>query len=271
MNEQVLNINGYNYHIFCHVNSQASEHWVLLHGFMGSHHDFDAIVEHLSGTVLTLDLLGFGSRSPYVEEPKRFDMFAQITDLQLILKKINWTHINLLGYSMGGRLALGFAVKYPKLVKNLYLESSTAGLQYAVERQQRILNDEKKAQQIECDFPAFVKQWEQMPLFNTQKHLPVTQQVAIRQQRLSQHPKNVANSLRYMGTGSQPNFWPNLVMLQCPTLLLVGSLDTKFRRIASDMNQLLPHAKVVTVAQAGHNVHFEAPKQVIEVLNHVSC
>ncbi len=100
---------------------------------------------------------------------------------------------------MGGRLALGFAVKYPKLVKNLYLESSTAGLQYAVERQQRILNDEKKAQQIEYDFPAFVKQWEQLPLFNTQKHLPVTQQVAIRQQRLSQHPKKCCQFIKIYG------------------------------------------------------------------------
>jgi len=73
-----------------------------------------------------------------------------------------------------------------------------------------------------------------------------------------------------MGTGVQVNFWPKLTQLKTPTILLVGELDQKFNQIADDMVRLLPSGQKHVIENAGHNMHVEQPKQVIEVLKNVS-
>lgn len=269
MHEKIVTVAGYAYRIFHQINDEAPTKWVLLHGFMGTHHDFDTIVNQLPGEVLTFDLLGFGLQASFVSDPTRFEMAAQISDIKVILQTYQWTHINLLGYSMGGRLALGFAISHNELVDRLFLESSSAGLQLALEREKRRVADDKKVTQILTNFNEFVLDWEKLPLFATQKVLTATQRQAIRAQRLAQQPQNVANTLKYMGTGVQTNFWPHLAHLKIPTVLLVGELDQKFNRIADDMIMLLPDGQKRVIKNAGHNTHVEQPHQVIEVLKNV--
>ncbi len=260
-------INNYPYQIFLTKNDARPCQWLLLHGFMGSHHDFDDIKLDLPGEVLTVDLLGFGSRVPDVVDVSRFKMANQIDDLRSILVSLHWQNVNLLGYSMGGRLAVGFALMYPNLVKNLYLESTTAGLKTVSERQARITADEIKAQAILENFPKFVDNWAQLPLFETQQLLSSSKKDHIRQQRLSQNPTNVANSLRKMGTGAQPDFWSKLSDLEIPTQVIVGELDNKFNAIANQMVQLIPNVQKAVIPNAGHNTHVEQPKLFVEALN----
>ena len=113
--------------------------------------------------------------------------------------------------------------------------------------------------------------WEAIPLFASQQQLPAHQQQQIRQQRLQQRPENVAQSLIGMGTGAQPNFWPKLAEVTVKTLLIVGEKDVKFNHLADKMLQQLPNAQKAVIADAGHNVHFEQPNQVIARLKaHVS-
>jgi len=270
MNRKIVTIAGYSYHVFHQINDETATKWVLLHGFMGTHHDFDAIINELPGEVMTFDLLGFGEKANIVDDPKRFEMAAQIADIQLILKTYNWSNINLLGYSMGGRLALGFAFSHNELINQLFLESASAGLNSALNRKKRRAADNERIKQILTDFHEFVLNWEKLPLFATQKDLVATQRQAIRAQRLAQQPQNVANSLKHMGTGVQVNFWPKLTQLKTPTILLVGELDQKFNQIADDMVRLLPSGQKHVIENAGHNMHVEQPKQVIEVLKNVS-
>jgi len=270
MNKKVVTIAGYSYHIFTQINDEAITKWVLLHGFMGTHHDFDAIIKHLPGEVMTFDLLGFGAESTVVIDPTRFDMAAQISDIQTILQTYEWSNVNLLGYSMGGRLALGFALKHNELVNKLFLESSSAGLNSSLNRKKRRTTDNEKVTQIMTNFREFVLNWEKLPLFATQKALTATQRQKIRIQRLAQQPQNVANSLKYMGTGVQVNFWPKLAQLKMPTVLLVGELDQKFNQIADEMIMLLPDGQKHVIKNAGHNIHVEQPNEVIEVLKNVS-
>ncbi|GMA69153.1 hypothetical protein GCM10025879_03990 [Leuconostoc litchii] len=164
----------YCYNVQVTVNNKDNVKWLLLHGFMGSHHDFDQIIRRLPGQVLTIDLLGFGDKMPTVA-PEQFRMSNQIDDLVHILKQLDWHDIKLLGYSMGGRLALGFAISHPYLVHQLYLESATAGLKTPQERDVRCQADFQKAEQIEDNFADFVASWEKMPLFSTQQNVTVAQ------------------------------------------------------------------------------------------------
>lgn len=234
---------------------------VLLHGFTGSTRNWTAHVQAFSPRyqTVTVDLLGHGQTAAPAD-PARYRMEQSARDLAALVTAITPGPVNLLGYSMGGRLALYFAVAYPHLVQRLILESASPGLADPMARQERIRSDERLADQIEAQgIVAFVDYWERLPLFAGQRALPKTVRTQQRTQRLHNRPQGLANSLRGMGTGAQPAVWGQLSTLAMPTLLLVGDHDPKFKEIAAQMATQLAQATVITVPQAGHTVHLEQP------------
>ena len=96
---------------------------------------------------------------------------------------------------------------------------------------------------------AFVDYWETLPLFASQQQLASDIRSALRSQRLRNLPGGLANSLRGMGTGTQPSLWERLPELKIPTLLMAGELDTKFVGIASQMYDLLPEAQMMRLCR----------------------
>jgi len=234
---------------------------LLLHGFTGSGANWRLPVGHLPPTMplITIDLLGHG-RTDAPADPARYQMAAAAQDLADLLAVVAPGPVNLLGYSMGGRLALYFALTYPHLLNKLILESASPGLAEAAARAARVQSDEALADRIVREgVPAFVDYWEQIPLFASQQALPAVIRQQLRDQRLGNRPDGLANSLRGMGSGSQPSLWAQLANLTCPTLLLTGELDQKFCEIAAQMRAQLPMAAQLTIPRAGHTIHLEQP------------
>lgn len=235
---------------------------LLLHGFTGSAESWNTFVPQWSQSyeVITIDLIGHG-RTDAPHDPARYSMAHALDDLVALLHILNMPKITLLGYSMGGRLALSLAVDHPSLVEALILESSTPGLAKEAERQARVVQDHQLAARIEQrGIEWFVDYWEQLPLFSPVKKLPEHVQAALRQQRLNNDAIGLANSLRGMGTGAQRSNWDELVGLDMPVLLIVGELDEKFHGIAKQMATSIRNCTVVPVAQAGHLIHVEQPQ-----------
>jgi 2-succinyl-6-hydroxy-2,4-cyclohexadiene-1-carboxylate synthase len=217
-----------------------------------------------------VDLLGHG-QTEAPTDPDRYTIEQSASDLAGLLTTIASGPINLLGYSMGGRLALYFALHYPYLVQRLILESASPGLPDVTSQQERVRSDEQLANAIETQgMVAFVERWEALPLFATQHALPADVQTMLHEQRLRNRPHGLANSLRGMGTGAQPSLWEQLPGLSVSTLLLAGALDEKFKIIAEQMATYLPKATVAIVPDAGHTIHLEQPQafqtQVINFL-----
>ncbi len=234
---------------------------VMLHGFTGSGTNWRTLADRLSPTVptITIDLLGHG-QTDAPADPARYRMGAAAQDLVDLLAIVSPGPVNLLGYSMGGRLALYLAVTYPQLVNRLILESASPGLADAAERAARVHSDEALADRIEREgIAAFVAHWERIPLFASQHNLPAATRQQLREQRLRNRPQGLANSLRGMGSGVQPDLWPHLPALTLPLLLLTGTYDEKFCVIAEEMAQKLPNARHQTIAEAGHTIHLEQP------------
>ncbi|MEZ4863024.1 MAG: 2-succinyl-6-hydroxy-2,4-cyclohexadiene-1-carboxylate synthase [Caldilineaceae bacterium] len=234
---------------------------VLLHGFTGSSANWSPHVAALAAQrrVITVDLLGHG-QTTVPADPLRYSMAASAQDLAALLAVIAPGPVELLGYSMGGRLALYVALTYPNQVQRLILESASPGLADAAARVARTQSDEALANRIEYEgIAAFVAMWEKLPLFATQASLPAAEQTQLHAQRLRNSAQGLANSLRGMGTGVQPSLWDALPRLQQPTLLLAGALDPKFSAIAAQMAQALPQATMAVVPDAGHTIHLEAP------------
>lgn len=235
---------------------------VLLHGFTGSTTTW-AHYHALFATdyrTIVVDLLGHG-QTEAPDDPARYTMEQSANDLAGLLTTLAPGPVNLFGYSMGGRLALYFAVHYPYLIQSLLLESASPGLADDEAQQERRRGDEQLADAIEAQgMAAFVEQWEKLPLFATQQTLPSTVQEQLRAQRLRNRPQGLAHSLRGMGTGVQPSLWDQLFTITAPTLLLAGELDQKFKVIANQMATYLPHATVAIVPEAGHTIHLEQPQ-----------
>ncbi|MEI5908769.1 2-succinyl-6-hydroxy-2,4-cyclohexadiene-1-carboxylate synthase [Bacillus spongiae] len=236
---------------------------VFLHGFTGDHSTWGEIIPFLSNSFqcITIDLLGHGQTTT-LSQPDDYTMEKSASDIVLILKKLNIDKAHLIGYSMGGRLALGFTILHPSLVKTLILESASPGLKLVKEREKRREADAALARRIKQEgVAAFVDYWENIPLFRTQKRLPTHMQERIRKQRLKNSEKGLINSLLGMGTGQQPSYWEKLHEVQCGVLLLTGSLDEKFNCIALEMEKILPNVQYIQVENAGHAIHVEQSKK----------
>lgn len=235
---------------------------VLLHGFTGSAEGWGELLERLAlptMQVIALDMLGHGQSSA-PPNPERYSMEHCRADILAALQAlgIEQGQALLLGYSMGGRIALFTALT--GFFRALILESASPGLSDAHEREQRRRSDDALAASIEQDgVPAFVERWGQLPLFTSQKSLSPERREALQAQRLQNRAEGLANSLRGVGTGVQPALHEQLRTLALPTLLIAGQLDTKFCAIAQQMAEQLPHAQVHIVPNAGHTVHLEQP------------
>lgn len=249
-------------------NENSEKILVLLHGFTGSTKTWNTIVSLLPTTIkiVAVDLMGHG-KTDQPEEVDKYSMEEQIEILNELFDELQLVKFFLLGYSMGGRVALSYANKYPERIHHLILESSSPGLKTAEERQKRIESDEKLADFImEKGLENFIDYWENIPLFKTQKQLPQNEQEKIRKGRLSQNPLGLANSLRGMGTGKQASVWEHLNTFTFPVTILAGSLDEKYCNIGKEMADLMPNAKYVEIEQVGHTIHVENPTQFAKIV-----
>jgi 2-succinyl-6-hydroxy-2,4-cyclohexadiene-1-carboxylate synthase len=259
-------IHGVDYHI--RISGAGRRPLLLLHGFTGSGGSWNGIVEGLEAhfRLIRVDLLGHG-RTAAPADPARYGIEAAAADLEAILQQAAAVPADVLGYSMGGRLALYLALTRPVLVRSLILESASPGLATAAERETRRRQDEALAWRIEQEgIEAFVQEWEQIPLFASQKKLSPVIRDALRRRRLANRAQGLANSLRGLGTGSQPSLWPRLPELSMPVLLLAGEWDEKFSGINRAMAATMPRAHVVIVPGAGHTIHLEQPGSWQEIV-----
>jgi 2-succinyl-6-hydroxy-2,4-cyclohexadiene-1-carboxylate synthase len=258
-----MQVNGVFYHI---ARAGAGEPLLLLHGFTGSSVNWNGFVDGFAQEYLVIspDLLGHG-KSDSPRDAARYGMECCVADLVAILDALKIVRANVLGYSMGGRVALHLAHAHPERVNALILESASPGIKDAAERTQRVTSDKLLAESIERDgVQKFVEYWSKIPLFSTQARLPESMRVKLKQQRLQNNARGLANSLRGLGAGKQAPLWDQLSRVQMPTLLLAGELDKKFASIAQEMGALLPNADVEIVRDAGHTVHLEQTEEFQE-------
>lgn len=232
---------------------------ILLHGFTGDVSMWKPFYESWGkhSKLIVVDIIGHG-KTEIPDARERFKMLSVVDDVFLLMEKLKISKADLVGYSMGGRLALSFAAKYPTKVRKLILESASPGIESEKERKLRIEQDEQLATFIEeKGIEAFVDYWENIPLFKSQEHLSEDVKAHIREQRINNTVKGLAGSLRGMGTGAQPPWWEELEDLPIDTLMITGSKDEKFCLIADKMNERLKNSAWVNVQGCGHAIHVE--------------
>jgi 2-succinyl-6-hydroxy-2,4-cyclohexadiene-1-carboxylate synthase len=231
--------------------------FLLLHGFTGSSQSW-ANIRLPDFTLFTPDIAGHGSYIP--DDLAVYHIEREAARIAAMIDK----PVHLLGYSMGGRLALTIAAHYPEKIISLILESTTAGLKTESERQERIQADNALADKIEANgIEWFAEYWGNLGLWANQT---AEQKAMLYQQRLKNSPRGLANSLRGMGTGQMPPLWDALPTLKMPVKLIVGEQDSKFLAINKEMAALIPSASLSIVPNTGHAVHIEAREESLSLI-----
>ena len=239
---------------------------LCLHGFMGSATDWQDVATAIGDRALciALDLPGHGGSLDLT--PEAYTMEGTARAVVRTLDELEARRPVIVGYSMGGRLALYLALRYPERCTGLFLESASPGLESAGEREARRVADEEKAKRLESgDFENFLRDWYRQPLFAPLAREEMLLWRTIEARRRND-PSELARSLRGMGTGSQPSLWEALESLAVPALAVTGELDGKYAGISSRMASICAKVESVVVPGVGHNVHDEAPAQYVALL-----
>lgn len=241
---------------------------LMLHGFTGSIEAWQGIPAVLGRRFQTsaVDIIGHGESSA-PETPERYSIPHAVTDLLALLDTLGIERCAVLGYSMGGRVALHLALAAPERITALVLESASPGIDDPVERESRIESDERQARMIEEQgLAAFIDHWESIPLFASQRSLPEEVRQRQRELRMSQNPVGLANSLRGMGAGVMEPVSGRLDEFQMPVLYLAGEFDGKYREIGEKMAEIMPDARYIEIPGAGHTIHLERPDVYAETV-----
>ena len=256
---------------FEHFNSfdQKRNTVLMLHGFTGSLENCREISGSLNPNFnhIGIDLVGHGkSDSPVIVD--KYNQQALSKQINDVLNNLSIQQVIILGYSMGGRAALGFAVNHPNKIRGLILESTTAGIENEKDRAERIRSDEELANYIEShSIEEFIELWMNKEIFNTQRRFSNAKLKSIREKKILNSKIGLANSLRGFGTGRMGYFGSKLNQINCPVLLLTGELDTKFTKINSGLKKRFQNANHRIIKNAGHNAHLEEPMKFVKVVN----
>jgi 2-succinyl-6-hydroxy-2,4-cyclohexadiene-1-carboxylate synthase len=256
-----------NHHFHYTLTGKKNQQTILfLHGFTGNNQDFSSVISLLSKNYccLAVDLPGHGQTRVNGDE-SCYNMLNTAQALIDLLDDLQIDKCLLLGYSMGGRLALYMTLHFPERFEKVVLESASPGLKTEKDRSHRRQADSQTAQNLEnSNIKDFILNWYDRPLFKSLKKSPKFDQLIAA--RLANNPLELAKSLRNMGTGHQPSLWEKLAQNQIPLLLLAGVDDDKFTTINAEITSLCPAATLKIIPNSGHNIHFENIDKFVTVV-----
>lgn len=236
---------------------------ILLHGFISDHTTFHLVEDALNNqalNVIKVDLPGHGQDKTNHDIEWNMTFIAE--QIKALIDYYELKNVYLHGYSMGGRVALSFAVHYPNVLNGLILESASPGIEDPTEKENRKNVDIERADYIQqVGIEQFVEEWSQLPLFNSQSNLKSDERNRIKNMRLSQSPIGLSKALTDYGTGSQPSYWHKLEHLTIPVCIIVGEQDEKFINIGNKMKQSIKKSKFHVINNAGHTIHVEQPSK----------
>ena len=242
---------------------------LFIHGFTGSANDWKDVVQKIDKRFnkSALDLIGHGKSS----SPSSINYYmadSLITQIEQVINHLRLKEVILCGYSMGGRVALNFAIAKPNMVRGLILESASAGIKNEKEREARKNSDEELVSYIESNSTEdFAAKWLDQELFGTLRRFSNDRLKHIKEEKAKNSKIGLINSLKGFGTGVMPYLGSELPKLKTPIFLITGGLDDKFTQINLNLKKLLPSAKHKIISTSGHNTHLEEPKKFVEAVN----
>ena len=238
---------------------------LFVHGFLGEAADWDKLHDLIGPHVASdcFELPGHGAAPPVTGAAS--DWFpGAARRLEQACARQPAPPV-LVGYSMGGRLALYTAVRRPGVASALVLLGADPGIVEQMARAERRARDDALACELaaagdEQAFAAWLRRWYAAPLFGRLNRHPVFE--ALLRRRLRQRPEALAAALRGLSVSRQPALWNALQALPTAALFIAGAEDTKYRAVAERIAALGAPWHTAVCPDAAHAVHIEQPRAV---------
>ncbi|OOF45641.1 2-succinyl-6-hydroxy-2,4-cyclohexadiene-1-carboxylate synthase [Rodentibacter trehalosifermentans] len=226
---------------------------IFLHGLLGTGYDWQKVIENLPHfCCIPLDLPFHGKAKNI--EVSHFNDTAKYLSEQIKTVVNNEPYV-LVGYSLGGRVAMYYALEAHVEKGNLQavvLEGANLGLKTEEEKQARWQNDAQWATRFAKEAPEKVlKDWYQQPVFS---HLTADERAKLIEKRKANCGENIGKMLLATSLAKQPDFREKVRSSSLPFFYFCGEQDSKFQTLAQ-AEQL----NLTTIAHAGHNAHLENP------------
>jgi 2-succinyl-6-hydroxy-2,4-cyclohexadiene-1-carboxylate synthase len=236
---------------------KAGQPWlVFLHGFSGDAREWQAVGEQFGAMPrLYLDLPGHGDSAHLAVTD-----FASVDALlRGTLVSYNILEYWLVGYSLGGRIAMYHACQRPEGLQGLIVEGAHPGLSGPDERHQRRTSDAGWVARFRDEpLPEVFADWYQQPVFASLSLAQRQQLIALRSQN---NGTTLASMLLATSLAEQPDLRPGLSQRDFPFYYLFGERDNKFGQIAAELA-----ATCYAIPHAGHNAHRDNPDAVVACL-----
>ena len=233
---------------------------LFLHGFLGSADDWSSIARGLSCPSLAIDLPGHGGSMG--AKGHWFEETSGALDRLMDVERIERARV--VGYSLGGRVAMHFALSFPNRIEKLVVESSNPGNETSAERAARSASDDIWAEKIRHDWPGMLSEWYNQPVFSSLLDSPLLH--VIKKERARGEPGRLAEALRGYSTGRHPSMWNQLSALEPDMLFIAGTRDRKYQDIGSRLQENSPRINFALIEGAGHIVHTEQPRAYLAAL-----
>ncbi|OIO58712.1 MAG: hypothetical protein COZ46_04765 [Verrucomicrobia bacterium CG_4_10_14_3_um_filter_43_23] len=226
---------------------------ITLHGFTGDAQDFAPLAESTKQPFrwIAINYLG--------ESPESISLQNCLSNIEAVFAHFNISEAHLLGYSMGGRIVLHFALAHLKKLLSLTLISTSPGILNAAERTSRLKQDQSLAQiALTQGTKSFIDFWQSTPLIATQqKYIPNNSYSELLERRYQLNKISLANALLNLSPAILPSLWHRLPEITIPTLLVTGEQDIKYANLLTQARPRFPNAEISIIASAGHAPHLE--------------
>jgi len=250
-----LNIDGIQYNIEIRGKGKPL---LCIHGFSESADTWKAL-DIAGHRLYMVDLIGHG-KSMRPTEKKYYKIRCILDHLHKIIHQLGLETYKILGYSMGGRIALAYAIKYPEEIEALIIESGSYNEEGVWNRLARRRGDRKLAKKIVVNgMKWFDEYWSNLPIFITQEKLPESLKAEISRRRQGNTDYALANTLLSTGQGTLPCLKRYLNKLDIPILYICGEYDLRYRQIGTMFTAHNNTIACRVINKAGHNTHLEKP------------
>jgi pimeloyl-ACP methyl ester carboxylesterase len=237
--------------------------FVLLHGFTGSRDDFRDVFGELSrhGRTVVPDQRGHGG-STNTGNPEGYTLECLVADLAGLLDALAIERCDLLGHSMGGMVAMRFALAHPARVASLVLMDTApasidgvpkpvrdAGAKIAREQGMETLYQLLRARATsDPALPASMRRV-------IEAAGPEAFFERVRRKLLAMDPEAFASLLTVLA--EHEGVEHRLGEIRCPATVIVGAEDTAFLAPSAQMAASIPGAHHVVIPDAAHSPQIE--------------
>ena len=261
---------------------------ILLHGMTGHALDFEPLVSRIDRPVFAVQLIGHGSTAYRALEDELFDDPSELPETLSYLELVDQLikvitllssegEVDLLGYSMGGRLALHLAVELasrgasaPWMIRHLSVIGASLGIRDEQSRASRQQRDQEWADSLwaQPDTEAFLKLWNQQPLLARLASVNPREAARVQLHRLEHDPRGLAMAFSCLGQGEMPPLDDTLSSVTHPITMIYGEEDVKYKQIAQEAERVHVCVSAVEIEGTGHAPHLE---DLDAFWRHVGC